>query len=284
MSNRRGSYPHPVLDATDDVDSNFVVDRVSYLSGALFLTLDLDVSLDDKEMAALLRDRKAHLILRWRCGQTMKLGHIALEHTVNRGVSKSYAVTLSQDEVAGKVEFDVQIVAAVAISGYHLTKQSADYGSHDFDVREGDLLGIAGSFSVYADKMYDPAQPPLEACFRFERDTSVKLGIELDYEGQDAVVVRIAPKTYERFVTQQTRPEFQVATVLVPAMIATLAHLQDDLRDGGLAAESNWGQSLGALVERYGVGGKSVIEQAQTILQDPIGRAIEAEYEIEEES
>ena len=87
---------------------------------------------------------------------------------------------------------------------------------------------------------------------------------------------------FDQFVTQRTRSEFQIATVLVPAMMATLVHLEQDKFDGGISNETNWGRSIGDLIERFNVSGLSALEQVQAILQDPIARAIEAEYNLED--
>ena len=67
----RGSYPHPVLDMSDDVDSYFIVSNPGVSPSIEDIELTFEVRTDDPTLIRLLEERKARASLRWRCSATL---------------------------------------------------------------------------------------------------------------------------------------------------------------------------------------------------------------------
>ena len=274
MSSRRGSYPHPVLDESDDVSSEFFVFGLSLKMGTTKIEVEFSVELSDEDVFAYVHSGAAELVVRWRCAQTFKLGQFKPTLVSALGRTNKFAASIDQDDVAGKVQLEFQIVARKDIADYCLSAQSTEYGGATFEVRSGDLLANGGRAEFNADKLYDAMDPPVDACFEFIKDPTVTKGILLDFGNERAVQVRLSEATFDAFTVQQTRPALQTSSVLMPALMQTLIHLEEDSSLGGGSADTSWGRTVVLLVARYGVEQLSVVEQAQAILDDPTLRSL----------
>lgn len=278
MARTRGSYPHPVLDDSDDVASVFRLLNPRMTSLTERMDLEFEVELDDEDLSTHLHAGTAELLVRWKCPETFGLGHLKPRLIQSLEKSKRYLVSLPQDDLDGRVEFQLQILAAADIPFYCLGRQNPDYADATFRVRDGSVLAVGGIITVQARKLYDPMQPPLEACFVFRELSSLPFGIELDFGGSEHVVVWIASEAFQEFVALGGRPEFQVASVMVPALMGTLEHMRE-VGENGLIEDTAWHRSLRQRIKDLQAEDKSVLEQAQAILEDPVGRAIKKETE-----
>jgi hypothetical protein len=275
MPNRRGSYPYPLLDAGDDVHSTFDVSQVAALATVGSVNIDFRIELTDEDLWRYIANGDASMVVRWRCAPTFKLGQMIPTEILGFGQARQYSMQLSQDDVTGRVQLEFQIVAKRSIANYQLAAQSEDYGANSFAIRAGDVLAIAGSTEISPDKAFDPMKPPLESCFEIVQDPSVVSGIFVDWERDESVIVRVAPTTFAQFATLSGQPKFQVAAVMLPALMATLEHLREE--DNQAARDTDWGRSVLELCARRGVEGMNSLMQAQAILEDPIGQAVFAE-------
>ena len=277
MARTRGSYPYPVLDRSDDVDSEFTMSNTRMMSLVESMQFDFEVQLTDDDLRKQLLQGNAKLVMKWRCAETFRLGQVTPHLVQELARTKKYTVAIPQDEIDGPVNLELQIVAAVAIPEYQLSKQNEDYGDTSFSIQPGDVLALGGYTTVQARKLYDPMQPPLESCFEFKEDEQLPSGIQLEFSNQDHVVVWIASATFRDFVALRSRPDFQIAAVMLPALMATLTYMKHEAQPEDLAEERAWHKALSKLIEKHKVDSKSVIEQAQAILEDPIGRSVHEE-------
>lgn len=278
MARTRGSYPHPVLDDSDDVASVFRLLNPRMNSLVENMDLEFEVELTDEDLNGHLQAGTAELVMRWKCAETFGLGFLKPKLIQSLERSKRYMVSLPQENLDGRVEFQLQILAATDIPFYYLCRQNRDYADATFRVREGSVLGVGGIINVQARKLYDPMQPPLEACFVFQDAPNLPSGIELDFGSQEHVVVWIASESFQDFVALGGRPDFQVASVMVPALMGTLEYMKE-VGENGLIEDTAWHLSLSQRIKDLGAEDKSVLEQTQAILEDPVGRAIKKETE-----
>lgn len=278
MARTRGSYPHPVLDDSDDVASVFRLINPRMNSLTERMDLEFEVELTDEDLSSHLQAGTAELVVRWKCAETFGLGFLKPKLIQSLERSKRYLVSLPQDDLDGRVEFQLQILAATDIPFYCLGRQNRDYADATFRVREGSVLAVGGIITVQARKLYDPMQPPLEACFVFKDAPTLSSGIELDFGDSEHVVVWIASEAFQDFVALGGRPEFQVASVMMPALMGTLEYMKE-VGENGLVEDTAWHLSLSQRIKDLRGEDKSVLEQAQAILEDPVGRAIKKETE-----
>ncbi|MGR0319454.1 hypothetical protein [Agromyces sp. ZXT2-3] len=275
------SFPHPILSSElDDVDSTFRVAQAQRTARTTTVEVEFDLELDDEDMLGLLEDGLARLQFVARSGAAF--GYLSSEPRLisHVGRSRRYLATLPQDRLRGLVQVEVLIVAARPIPGYRLTRQSAVFGDASFDVRAGDILGIAYRTKFDALKDYDPLDPPLDACFRIEKHETVRRGLELAFDDPDQIVIRLAPAAFEAFQLQEGRPEVQIGAVMLPALMGAL----DTIRNAdGEFDDLPWFQAVTALVRKAGVEDQPPLVQAQTILDDPAGRLLTRLAELEDE-
>lgn len=281
MARARGSFPHPIVDGSDDVDSVFSIrDGVQLSTTPASVNLEFMVELDDPDMIRMLREDQVRLRLKWRCRQTLKSGEARPRKLTDYGSKARYSVELSQSDLAGMIEAELLLVANVEIVGYRLERQHLEYGDAVFVVREGDVLGIGGSFRADVEKLYDPMNPPLESCFVFRSDDSVKTGVALQFSEDDHVIVRFKPVVFENFRALGSRPDFQIGVVMLPALIGTLTQIAPGMSDEDFSRRK-WYFALQRLIDRYKIREKSPLEQAQIILGDPVAATLERQSEDE---
>lgn len=266
------SFPHPILSSElDDVDSTFRVVHAQRTARTTVVEVQFDLELDDEDMLGMLADGSARLQFVARSGAAF--GYLSSEPRLisHVGTSRRYLATLPQERLRGLVQVEVLMVAGRPIRRYRLSRQSPVFGEASFDVRAGDILGIAYRTRFDALKDYDPLDPPLDACFRIERHETVRRGFELAFDDPDQIVIRLAPDAYKAFQLQKGRPEVQIGAVMLPALMGALDMIRstDEKLD-----DQPWYQAVTALVRKAGVENEPPYVQAQTILEDPAGRLL----------
>lgn len=272
----RGSFPHPVLDESDDVLSQFVVQNVVCEGRVDTVDVRFDVKLDDDDLLAMLDDGEARLSVKWRCSATMVTREEALSPQQSAQGLRRYVLVIPQEEVLGDVRVTVRIVAARHIEEYRLHRQNPEYGDATFEVFPGDLLADGGVFTFNPRKAYDPLVPPLESCFRFESAFTKTLEVQIDDPEQ--VVVLFPRETFEMFAGQQGRPELQVSLVVLPALMNVLWRMRENSqRSTGEESfeDFQWFRAIKNALDSVNASDDDPFLQAQKILDgNPIGAAL----------
>ena len=281
MANR-GSYPHPIVDAADDVASDFEVLNVLVDPSQQDIEITYEVRTDDSDLLNLLDSGSAVHSLRWRCSSTISTGEMSPTEYQRMPAGFRLRAWLDQQLVRGDVVAEVRVVAAKDLRGYRWTNQHVDYGDARFDLLSGDILADAGSFQFDAHKMYDPLDPPLGSCFKFIRSTSLRKRIKAAFDDDDAVYVKIPAKTFDDFKLFAHRPDLQVALIVLPALMETLSFIKTNGDDEPLDDKA-WFVAITKLVEAHGGWEQSLLDLAQKILESPIDTAICAGFFTEED-
>ena len=198
----RGSYPHPVLDVSDDVDSYFEVANPHVSPGIEDIGLSFDVRSNDPTLAQLLESGRARLSLRWRCSATLATDEREPDARTALADGHHYEFWLDQKQVRGAVSVDLRVLAVHPLTGFRWERQHPDYGDAIFDLGVGDVLADGGSFTFEADKLYDPLDPPIGTCFKFVQDPNLRRGMRVTFEDDDAVLVRLPPEVHRNLGLQ----------------------------------------------------------------------------------
>jgi hypothetical protein len=264
----RGSYPHPVLDNSDDITGDFRITRAIVTPTSEAVGLQFDVRIDNAEVQSLFDAGALSLRARWKCSATFASD--ALELAMQQTPVRTLECTaeLDHEDLDGRVDVSVVLVAAKRL-GWSLRSQHEDYGTLCFDVPRGGIVANAGTFSFDARKSYDPMRPPLESCFRFVRKADKSKFIDIDSSLEERVDVFIPQGDYERFADQGGSPEVQLAAVVLPALVQALIDVQTEEPDTG-----GWKAALRSLCAKHGVEGRPPLIQAQAILGDPISTGL----------
>jgi len=281
MANR-GSYPHPVIDAADDVASDFEVLNVLVDPSQQDIEITYEIRTDDPDLTRLLDSGVAVHSLRWRCSSTISAGDMKPEVTHRTATGFKLRAWLDQQLVKGDVVADARVILTNDMDGHRWEKQHAEYDDARFDLLQGDILAEAGTFNFSADKLFDPLDPPIGSCFRFVRSTSRHKRIRVTYDSDDTVDVQIPAKTFDDFKLFGHRPDLQIALVVLPALMDTLRFIKEN-RDEEPLDDKAWFNAIEQLVFDRGGWDQNILEIAQKILESPIDTAIRTGIVTEEE-
>jgi hypothetical protein len=283
--NLRGSYPHPVLDASDDVDSYFDVSNARVSPTIEDIVLTFDVRTDDPTLRRLLTEGKAGLSLRWRCSATLASGLHFPGTRMRLADGYRYESSIDQRQVSGAVFADIRVLAVEPLRGFRWERQHPEYGDAVFDLRIGDVIADGGSFPFEADKLYDPLNPPIGSCFKFVADPKVHRGVRVTFEDDDAILVRLSPDVHRNLRLLGQRPELQISAVVLPALIQTVSYIQSTLADVNSEdlSERIWFKAIDEKVGRLGGFDNDAIEIAQKILDYPLDRILQLEADAKED-
>lgn len=278
----RGSYPHPVIDTADDVDSHFEVRNVLVDPTQQDIEVTYDILTNDPDLTRLLDEGEAVHSLRWRCSSTISTGEMKPTEIRRNAAGFSLRAWLDQDLVKGDVIAEVGVIVAKAIDHHGWERQHADYGNAKFDLRPGDLLAKGGTIRFNAAKLYDPLDPPIGSCFRFVRSPNLHKRIQVMFDGDETVDVQIPAKTFDDFKLLSHRPDLQIALVVLPSLMETLGFMKAN-RDEEPLENKAWFTALDRLVGDRGGWDQKLLELAQKLLESPIDTAVRAGLMLEEE-
>ncbi|MDG5499174.1 hypothetical protein [Marinobacter sp. BGYM27] len=279
---KRGSYPHPIIDAADDVGSEFEIRNVLVDPTQQDIEVTYEVLTDDPDLHRLLKSGDAMHSLRWSCSSTISTGEMEPNEYQRHQKGMRCRAFLDQDLVRGDVVAEVSVIAAKPISGHSWARQHSDYGTAAFDLQPGDILADGGRIRFRANKLYDPLDPPIGSCFQFVRSTSLHKGISVTFSGDETVDVQLPANTFDDFKMFSSRPDLQIGLVVLPALMETLSFIQNN-RNSEPLDDKAWFIAIDRLVEERGGWAPSIFELAQKILEHPIDSAIRAGLTVEEE-
>jgi len=273
----RGSYPHPVLDAFDDVDAAIEVFNASYVPSVDDLEIKFQVRMTEPGIEALIREGKARYSFRWSCASTLTSGDLRAEVHMKHADSTGYIGWIDQEAIRGIVRVDIKIIACVPIDSYRLESQHPDYADACFHLLPGDIMADGGSFSFEADKLYDPLRPPVGSCFRFATDTTVKRGVQVRFNEDDHVLVAFPAKLLMGFGMLRDRQDLQIGLVVLPALMETISYIRENEAagvDGEDLSDRRWYEAIRRLIEDAGSLEQSSFELAQRILGNPLDNSL----------
>lgn len=281
----RGSYPHPVLDQSDDVASSFEVFNVSITPSVDDVELRFQIRMDDPDIQSLLEEGKARYSFRWKCSSTIASGELDILNMSEHADSTGYVAWIDQQEIRRTVRVELKIIAAMAIEGYRLERQHPDYGGAVFDLLPGDIIADGGYFDFEPDKLYDPLEPPVGSCFRFVAESKQRKGLKVHFHDDEYVVVAFPPKLLPGFAGLANRPDLQISLVVLPALIETVTYIRDNLdpETGEDLTGRSWYRPIVSLVEGVGSFDDSAFELAQKILGSPLEASLLTSLEVLED-
>lgn len=267
----RGSYPHPVVDTSDDVDSVFEVLNVTAAPEVDDIEVKFRFRLDDPDLRSRLDSGRAQLVAAWRCGATLAAGRMPLDVVAHHSDGQTVGGTLDQEWVRDKVIVDVRIVNVTPDPAYRLSRQNPEYGEATFEISSGDVLAEGGSFEFSAEKLFDPLNPPVGSCFRFDQVKGRGKGIRVSFNDDDVVVVQFTEKQFQPFSALGARPDIQIALVVLPALMETIEFIKRNEAPGGEdLSDRAWYVGLKSQLEEAGSMEDSTLTLAQKMLGHPL--------------
>lgn len=276
---KRGSYPHPVLDSSDDVASDIEVLNTTVTSGVDDVEVRFQIRMTDPHIQSLLDEDAARYSFRWTCSSTITSRELEAKPDRIYADSTGYTGWIDQQDVRGIVRLEIRIVAARHISQYSLDGQHPDYGDATFDLLPGDILADGGYFEFEPGKLYDPLSPPVGSCFAFVPDKGVRKGLRVRFHDDAKVLVAFPEKILTGFALLKERPQLQISLVVLPALMQTISFIRDNLiaesnGEGEDLTDRQWYTAIKRLVEDVGSFDDPAFDTAQKILGQPLEAAL----------
>lgn len=273
----RGSYPHPVLDSSEDVASLIEVFHPTIGSSVDDIEIRFQIRMTDPGIQSLLDEGRARYSFRWTCSSTISSKELNAKPERTYADSIGYIGWIDQQDVRGMVRLEIRIIAATHIGQYSLDTQHPDYGDATFDLLPGDILADGGYFEFEPGKLYDPLSPPVGSCFAFMVDDSVKKGIRVRFHDDEKVLVAFPRKIFAGFGLLKEHPQLQISLVVLPALMETITFIRDNLNaesEGEDLTDRHWYAAIKHLVEDVASFEDSAFETAQKILGQPLEVAL----------
>jgi hypothetical protein len=278
MAAMRGSFPHPVLDDSDDVGSFIEALNVAVTPSISDVEVRYEVRSDDPDLWDLILRGVARHSLRWTCTATVATEEVipTLERNVYQGVG--LISTIDQRAIRGTVNAEVRVVAAERIAEHRWSRQHEDYGDAVFAIEPGDVIAVCGVFSFDAQKSYDPMRPPVGSCFRFSEKQVHRPGLEIAFDSDEFVEVMLPTDAFNQLRQLAAQPELQIAVVVLPALMRTIEFLKEAVGDpeGEDLSERLWYRAIVELIEQHGSIDDSALTLAQRILDNPAEKGLSA--------
>lgn len=274
MNSNRGSFPHPVLDDTDDVSASFELFNVNFTPAVEDVEINFQLRMTDPQIQSLIDTGEAKYYFRWKCSSTIASGSLDGATATPMADSTRYTGWIDQRRIRGKVRISVTLVAAKEIPRYRLDSQHADYGNSDFHLYPGDLIADAGYFEFEPHKLFDPLNPPVGACFKFVIDERLTKGLQVRFYEDDHVLVFFPPRLLAEFGSLRNRPDMQISLVVLPALMETISFIRQSDQLGEDLSDRPWAIFIRDLIDQTGAKDDSPLSLAQKILENPIDRTL----------
>lgn len=264
MGNGGLAFPHPVLGNGDDIAVGQVEPEIVYQANVE--DVDLTVSglktgnptLDD-----LIAKRQAHWSVRIQCART----YFRRELTTR---DQRVAFRLDGSDLDGRIDVDVTLVAATAVSGYRPVGVHDDFGSTAFDIGPGDVLAVGPSFNFLIDKQFDPLRAPVSSFMRIGPGEEEIGPFRIDYDA-DLLTILLSKKDWDLYGLIKVRAPGVVHIGLVlPVLASALGKISAGVED---YRGKRWWDRLSAIVQEKGLDLSDPLKTAQELLQNPVTRA-----------
>ena len=277
MRSSRGSFPHPVLDDTDDVSARFELFNVTVSPAVEDIEINFQLRMTDPQIQALIDSGEAKYYFHWKCSSTIDSGSLDGAKATPMADSTRYTGWIDQRRIRRTVRVSVTVIAVQEIPSYRLDSQHADYGDSSFHLYPGDLIANAGYFEFKPHKLFDPLNPPIGSCFQFLEDESLTKGLKVKFHDDEHVLVCFPPALLVEFGSLRNRPELQISLVVLPALMETISFIRKNDQDGDSGEDLSdrpWAIIIRDLVDQIGAMDESPFSLAQRILENPIDRVL----------
>lgn len=269
MNTVKASFPYPILGHGDDIHSQWLVNDFTYTPTTEDVEVRFRYHCDDPDWKRLVDDGQVTVMACWECSATISSGVVARTNLIPHSDGATFIGTIDQRDVRDDVKVHVLVVASQDIPNLRWSRQHEDYGNASFSIRTGDVLSTDNEFDFDAKKLYDPANPPLNSCFRFivDSDKASSRELVMDYGDSKQIIVRVPKRIFDALRMMGDKPTLQISLLVFPALIDAIAHMTDkDTQD----TSCEWYRTLERMMHEYKVDLENPLRAAQKLLGYPL--------------
>jgi hypothetical protein len=271
------SFPYPVMTGwTDDIaehDFNILYGEMRF--DKFYYYLPYTVSIGNCAIASLIESGDAGFALHVECRGTFYRQLHWLE-------SQEDILSLSADELEGRVEVNIIVCAKKIITGYQPDGLHEDYTGIPLILNPGDYLAIGQPVQFDANKNFDPIEK-ISSIIAFAPDEERDDGeIIVDISG-DKLLALVPKKLHEKYdLLKQSlgaeAPAVLSSLLVLPVLMEGCRYISDIMSGKGEPGEDHtdlrWARVLETRCRRLGIdlANEDSIVVAQKILANPYSR------------
>ncbi|MFC4640051.1 hypothetical protein [Deinococcus hohokamensis] len=263
------SFPHPVLGHSDDYASGrfgLHEQHLRYEVTGGVIRLSGRFELEQPELQGLIEAGHAQYVIQLDSPKTMF-------RSVHGQTDETFVIEVPADEVRSELHAGFLLCATSDLPGFQPTGLNEDFGPEAaFEIRMGDLLGLAGTIRLPVDQQYDPLASPLGSIIVVDVDDTVsEVGVDLHRGEGDKIVILLPRTLHTTFLLAKHSPAI-LACLVLPA----LSHVLELMRSPERAEEFQdyaWFHNLQGLMTHKGLDqGLDAFQQAQRLLGSASGQ------------
>lgn len=276
MALQLGSFPHPVLGNGDDVDSALTITNIVVAPAIEDVQFDFRLVTNDRQMIDLVNSEELTLVVFWHCRSTLSSGILRPIRVKRLLDGWQFFCQLDQNQIRGRVDITVEVVAPTSIQGFRWERQHSDYGEHDFDIRKADYLGVVDGFYFDASKLYDAMNPPLGSIFVLVEDPELRVPMVVDFDDDEQVRIRLSSDVANGFKELGYYSSLKLSLVVMPALMETISFVSrmEANPEGEDLSSKEWYHQLKRLLAYHKASVDQPLESAQKLLENPTVEAL----------
>ena len=258
------SYPHPVVGNGDDVPNAAFQAAYEYTSDKQFYFIGVTVACSSASLVKLIGKGTASYVLHVECGNTLYREAFDFSGTNKR-------VDIPASKLNGTVEVNCFIRATEELGKYRIDGAHDDYGSTTFEVRSGDILGVAEGQTFEAEPQ-DTLRRIGSIMVIEESPRDDEHAMEVEFS-TDKIRIRLCKPDFARYKELKSIPllaSHLTTTIVLPVLTEALhfiTHGEAEFED------LKWYRNLKGRMDDLGFKEDDVLKAAQMLLDMPIRRA-----------
>lgn len=271
-------FPYPVLNtAMDDYANNDAFSsRIEWEQLSLSkIKLSISFRLEDKEIQYLIESEKAVYAVHLE-GISSSYRRLFLVPNKHEDIE----ITLSAEEVAGKIEVNFMILANNKILDYKNSNFNSDYFPDDYVVRrldKGDIIAFdtMAELNIEYSNKENPGAKSMIRVAMWEEDF-----MNVDLEG-DVIKVNLPEKSYNAYFKLSNSDKIKEKLLLVAIVLPSLTFTIEQIKSNpGDWSSRKWYEALENLLDKLGItmmelGERDSMEVAQKLLDMPLEKALD---------
>lgn len=274
MAHKSVSFPHPVLGNRDDMEGELeILETSSFALESEVVRISLDIHLEQPDLRSKLASGEALWIVTVDCQRTVLLCGYIVDHAEGPDGQPHLEIEIGRGDIADKVTFLVEIIAADTLKDYSSGSFHADYANFDFQIDPAQILGQSAPAVIQVDQDWDPLNPPTSSFLRIDRasdDLPRKIHVAFD---SDEIIVTVNGKLFDSIeqLPAMIRETFAISTVVMPALVHVLTQTGATWQEGpdsrAELEQLRWFGGIRSKLEALRIVDADPVEQAYRILE-----------------
>lgn len=274
MARESISFPHPVLGNRDDVAGKLeILESSSFALESETVRVSLDIRLEHDDLRTMLGSGAARAIVTVDCQRTAYRRGFFVTPKPHADGWLRLEIEIGRGDIADKVTFIVELIAADNLPGYISDSFHSDYEGYTFQIDRVQILAQSAETLIQVDQAWDPLNPPTSSFLRIDRAADeVVRKIHVAFDSNE-IIVTVNGALFDSIeqLPAFIREKFAVSTVVMPALVhvltQTIATQREDPDGAAEIEQLRWYLGIYSKLESLQALDADPVEQAYRILE-----------------